>query len=64
MRVVMTGQIGMDKKHYLEAVEQIAGERGAPIEIYNVGDLMYLEAPDVRKGLLTPAPQPRTGSSC
>ena len=28
MRVVMTGQIGMDKKRYLEAVEQIAGEAG------------------------------------
>ncbi len=59
MRVVMTGQIGMDKKHYLEAVEQLAGERGAPIEMFNVGDMMYAEAPDVRKGRILDLPLSR-----
>jgi len=59
MRVVMTGQIGMDKKHYLEVVEQVAGERGTPIEIYNVGDMMYVEAPDVRKGRILDLPLSR-----
>ena len=59
MRVVMTGQIGMDKKRYLEAVEQIAGERGTPIEMFNVGDMMYKESPDVRKGRILDLPLSR-----
>ncbi|MDG2053267.1 MAG: AAA family ATPase [Phycisphaerales bacterium] len=59
MRVVMTGQIGMDKKRYLEAVEQIAGERGTAIEMFNVGDMMYQESPDVRKGRILDLPLSR-----
>ena len=59
MRVVMTGQIGMDKKRYLEAVGQIAGERGSPIEMFNVGNMMYQESPDVRKGRILDLPLSR-----
>ena len=40
MRAVVTGQIGMDKKPYLEAVSQLAGERGGQIEMYHLGNMM------------------------
>ncbi len=48
MRVMVTGQVGMDKKAYLEAVVEMAAQRGEQVDLYNVGDLMYAEAPDVR----------------
>jgi adenylate kinase len=50
MRTVVTGQIGIDKKSYLDAVADAAGERGSRIDVYHVGDMMYAEAPDVRPG--------------
>lgn len=50
MRAIVTGQVGMDKKEYLQKVVRLAGERGDHIDLYNVGDMMYAEAPDVRPG--------------
>ena len=50
MRAIVTGQIGMDKKDYLDKVVHLAGERGENVALYNVGDMMYKEAPDVRPG--------------
>ena len=50
MRAIVTGQVGMDKKSYLQGVVDLAGRRGERIDLYNVGDLMYAEAPDVRPG--------------
>ncbi len=50
MRAIITGQVGMDKKDYLEKVVKLAGERGESISLYNVGDMMYAEAPDVKPG--------------
>jgi len=50
MRAIVTGQVGMDKKSYLQGVVDLAGRRGETIELYNVGDLMYQEAPDVKPG--------------
>jgi adenylate kinase len=50
MRAIVTGQIGMDKKAYLERVAARAGERGDALHCYHVGDMMYAEAPDVRNG--------------
>ena len=50
MRAIVTGQVGMDKKSYLEQVALLAGERGETVQLYNVGDMMYDEAPDVRPG--------------
>ena len=46
MRTVITGQIGMDKKPYLEQTANLAGERGGNIEIYNVGQIMENVAGD------------------
>lgn len=50
MRAIVTGQVGMDKKQYLQRVVRFAKERGEQIDLYNVGDMMYAEAPDVRPG--------------
>ncbi len=50
MRVLVTGQIGMDKKSYLKDVVHLAGDRGETVHLYNVGDIMYQEAPDVKPG--------------
>ncbi|MEO1236878.1 MAG: ATP-binding protein [Planctomycetota bacterium] len=50
MRAIVTGQVGMDKKDYLRGVVDLAGQRGETIHLYNVGDLMYEEAPDVKPG--------------
>ncbi|HMN95573.1 MAG TPA: AAA family ATPase [Phycisphaerales bacterium] len=62
MRAVVTGQIGMDKKAYLRAVGDRAGERGGRIELFNVGDIMYGEAPDVRPGRILDLPLSRLSS--
>ncbi|MFM1832098.1 MAG: hypothetical protein RLZZ461_414, partial [Planctomycetota bacterium] len=32
MRAIVTGQIGVDKKPYLDAAAQLAGERGENID--------------------------------
>jgi adenylate kinase len=50
MRAIVTGQVGMDKKDYLQKVVDFAGHNGEEIELYNVGDRMYTEDPDVRDG--------------
>ncbi len=62
MRAIVTGQIGMDKKQYLEALEQFAGDQGEPLSLYNVGDVMYKEAPDVRPGKILDLPLSRLSS--
>ena len=49
-RVVVTGQVGVDKKPFLERVVEIARERGRQVDLCNVGDMMYAEAPDVVPG--------------
>ena len=59
MRAIVTGQVGMDKKSYLEAVRHLAGERGDNIEVYHVGDLMYSEAKDVKPGRILDLPLSR-----
>jgi len=62
MRAIVTGQVGMDKKPYLEAVRAFAGEQGESFEIYSVGDMMYREAPDVRPGRILDLPISRLNS--
>lgn len=59
MRAVVTGQIGMHKKPYLEAVADLAGERGGKIEMFHVGDMMYAEARDIRAGRILDLPLSR-----
>lgn len=59
MRAIVTGQIGVDKKPYLDAVTRLAGERGTRIETFHVGNMMYAEAPDVRPGRILDLPLSR-----
>jgi adenylate kinase len=62
MRTVITGQIGMDKKPYLQQTANLAGERGGNIEIFNVGQMMYNEGPDIRPGRILDLPLSRLHS--
>ncbi|MDP6310834.1 MAG: AAA family ATPase, partial [Phycisphaerales bacterium] len=62
MRAVITGQIGIDKKPYLEAVRDLGGQHGKRIELYNVGNMMYREGPDVRSGRILDLPLSRLAS--
>jgi len=62
MRAIVTGQVGVDKKPYLREVVRVAGEQNEPIELYNVGDIMYEEAPDVRPGRILDLPISRLHS--
>jgi adenylate kinase len=59
MRAVVTGQIGMDKKQYLNAVARFAGERGRNIELFHVGDMMYSEGRDIHPGRILDLPLSR-----
>jgi adenylate kinase len=61
-RVVVTGQVGVDKKPFLERVVRLAEARGEAVQLYNVGDRMYAEAPDVRPGRILDLPLARLNS--
>ncbi len=52
----------MDKKPFIEAVKQFAGQQGETIEVFHVGDMMYREAPDVRPGRILDLPLSRLNS--
>ena len=52
----------MDKKRYVDAVADLAGQRGETIEAYHVGDMMYAEARDVREGRILDLPLSRLQS--
>ncbi|MCI0499768.1 MAG: ATP-binding protein [Planctomycetales bacterium] len=50
MIIVVTGMVGIDKKQYLADVCAYAGQFGKRIKLYNIGNLMYAEAPDIPPG--------------
>jgi adenylate kinase len=62
MRAILTGQVGMDKKPYVEAVKDFAGQQGEALDAYHVGDIMYAEAKDVRTGKILDLPLSRLNS--
>jgi hypothetical protein len=68
MRVLVTGQIGLDKKQYLEEVVRLAeaageiGGDGRGMRVYHIGDMMYREAPDVPAGRILDLPLSRLNS--
>ncbi|MBG81364.1 MAG: hypothetical protein CMJ39_11745 [Phycisphaerae bacterium] len=62
MRAVVTGQIGLDKKPYLDSVVNLAGTRGGRIDSFHVGSMMYKEAPDIRAGRILDLPLSRLSS--
>ncbi len=59
VRVVVTGQVGLDKKPFLEQVVEIAKKNGHEIHLFNVGERMYAEAPDVVEGRILDLPRQR-----
>lgn len=59
MRVIVTGQVGMDKKPFLNGVRDFAGQQGESLDLFHVGDMMYREAPDVRPGRILDLPLSR-----
>jgi adenylate kinase len=62
MRAIVTGQVGMDKKPFLEGAARFAGQQGEEMALYNVGDMMYAEARDVRSGRILDLPLSRLDS--
>lgn len=60
--VVVTGQVGVDKKPFLQQVVQVAAEQGHEVLLLNVGDMMYSEAPDVVPGRILDLPLGRLNS--
>lgn len=50
MIIVITGMVGIDKKSYLEDVCELGRQKGTDIDLCNVGDMMYAEAPDIPAG--------------
>jgi len=62
MRAVVTGQIGIDKKPYLESVAELAGQRGKCLSMFHVGNMMYSEGPDISPGRILDLPLSRLSS--
>ena len=62
MRVVVTGQVGLDRKSFLQRAAEEAGRRGNDVTVCNVGDMMYAEAPDVAPGKILDLPLSRLQS--
>ena len=62
MRVVVTGQVGLDKHAFLARVVEIAREQGHELAACNVGEMMYAEAPDVAPGRILDLPLSRLNS--
>jgi adenylate kinase len=58
-RVVVTGQVGVDKKPFIEKAAALASKRGQPVRVFHIGDMMYAEARDVRKGRILDLPLAR-----
>jgi adenylate kinase len=56
MRAFVTGQVGVDKGPYLEAVKEQARKNGIDLEVCHVGRMMYQEAPDVPHGRILNLP--------
>jgi len=56
VRVVVTGQVGVDKRPFLERVVEVAADHGHEVTLFNVGDRMYAEAPDVSPGRILDLP--------
>src|SRR5882757_9886806 len=56
MRAVITGQVGVDKGPYLQAVKETALKQGFDVEVFHVGAMMYKEAPDVPAGRILNLP--------
>ncbi len=61
-RVVVTGQVGVEKKPFLERVRELAERHGQSARVFHIGDMMYADAPDVRAGQILDLPLARLHS--
>ena len=59
MKVVVTGQVGIDKKPFLSKLQSMAQSEGHRLSVFHVGELMYAEAPDVAAGRILDLPLAR-----
>jgi len=59
IRVVVTGQVGLEKKEVVERLAALSAERSKPVDVVHVGDRMYAEAPDVAPGRILDLPRQR-----
>jgi adenylate kinase len=59
MRAFVTGQVGVEKTPYLEAIKAEARQKGLDLEVCHVGQMMYAEAPDVPAGRILNLPMSR-----
>jgi len=62
MIVVVTGMVGIDKKSYLQNLCKLAEKKGKNVQLCNVGDMMYAEAPDIEYGKILDIPMKRLSS--
>ena len=62
MKVIVTGQVGIDKKPFLENLQRMAQGEGQQLKLFHVGQLMYAEAPDVAAGRILDLPLARLHS--
>lgn len=47
VRLIVTGQVGLEKKPFLQQVVDIAQQNNHNVKLFNVGELMCAEAPDI-----------------
>lgn len=47
VRAIVTGQVGLDKKPFLQQVVDLARANGRDVKLFNVGERMCAEAPDI-----------------
>ena len=62
MRALITGQVGVEKRPYLDAVQAMAQQAGHDLVVCHVGQMMYAEAPDVPPGRILNLPITRLNS--
>ena len=56
MRLLVTGLSGLDKKKPLEALTKRLKKKGYDITLFNVGDMMYQEDPNIAPGRILDLP--------
>ncbi len=56
---MVTGQVGLDKKPLLELVQQLTRAGGRDVHLFNVGELMCAEAPDIVERRILDLPRQR-----
>lgn len=59
IRVIVTGQVGLDKKPFLESVAALARDAGHEVALFHVGERMCAEAPDVAPRRILDLPRQR-----